>query len=420
MAHIKSKALGGTLFSWRVIAFSTLVVISMILIVYRLFYGIGSISNLNAGYAWGLLKSFNLLVGTGLASGGWVLAWAVYFFNKGDYHPLVRPALLASLFGYALGGLSITIDLGRYFAIPYFFVPGQFNINSVLFETAVCMTIYIGVLFIEFAPSIFEKFGAKATLKKLNKVMYIAIALGLLLPMMHQSSMGSLFILSGHKIHPLWQSYEMLPIFSLFTAAIMGFSIVVYQGALTQAGLRNESVADETHLFYRLTQVAHLFLIGFVVLRFAELVFTDKVNYLANFDFYALMFWIEMGLFCFPLVIFHWDALRKDSRMLFIGALSMMLAASMWRMNLSTIGYMPGDGYHYFPSTLELIISVGLIAVEVATYLIIIRFLPVMPALERVHSQSKTQGPSAIDNTDNSNNYNHSHNSNNDTKGGDA
>ncbi|MFR0332138.1 Ni/Fe-hydrogenase cytochrome b subunit, partial [Escherichia coli] len=154
---------------------------------------------------------FDLLIGTGFACGGWALAWAVYVFNRGQYHPLVRPALLASLFGYSLGGLSITIDVGRYWNLPYFYIPGHFNVNSVLFETAVCMTIYIGVMALEFAPALFERLGWKVSLQRLNKVMFFIIALGALLPTMHQSSMGSLMISAGYKVHPLWQSYEMLP-----------------------------------------------------------------------------------------------------------------------------------------------------------------------------------------------------------------
>ena len=48
-----------------------------------------------------------------------------------------------------------------------------------------------------------------------NLLFLIAAALGALLPTMHQSSMGSLMISAGYKVHPLWQSYEMLPLFSL-------------------------------------------------------------------------------------------------------------------------------------------------------------------------------------------------------------
>ncbi len=77
------------------------------------------------------------------------------------------------------------------------------------------MTIYIGVMALEFAPALFERLGWKVSLQRLNKVMFFIIALGALLPTMHQSSMGSLMISAGYKVHPLWQSYEMLPLFSL-------------------------------------------------------------------------------------------------------------------------------------------------------------------------------------------------------------
>ena len=99
------------------------------------------------------------------------------------------------------------------------------------------MTIYIGVMALEFAPALFERLGWKVSLQRLNKVMFFIIALGALLPTMHQSSMGSL-MRAGYKVHP--QSYEMLPLFSLLTAFIMGFSIVIFEGSLVQAGLRGK------------------------------------------------------------------------------------------------------------------------------------------------------------------------------------
>lgn len=156
MSH-DPKPLGGKIISKPIIIFAPLAVLCLIMIVKRLIWGLGSVSDLNGGYPWGIWIAFDLLIGTGFACGGWALAWAVYVFNKGRYHPLVRPALLASLFGYSLGGLSITIDVGRYWNLPYFYIPGHFNVNSVLFETAVCMTIYIGVMALEFAPALLER-----------------------------------------------------------------------------------------------------------------------------------------------------------------------------------------------------------------------------------------------------------------------
>ncbi len=236
MSH-DPQPLGGKIISKPVMIFGPLIVICMLLIVKRLVFGLGSVSDLNGGFPWGVWIAFDLLIGTGFACGGWALAWAVYVFNRGQYHPLVRPALLASLFGYSLGGLSITIDVGRYWNLPYFYIPGHFNVNSVLFETAVCMTIYIGVMALEFAPALFERLGGGvATATKQGDVLHhrARCAAADHAPVFN----GSLMISAGYKVHPLWQSYEMLPLFSLLTAFIMGFSIVIFEGSLVQAGLR--------------------------------------------------------------------------------------------------------------------------------------------------------------------------------------
>jgi len=285
--------------------------------------------------------------------------------------------------------------VGRYWNLPYFYLPGHFNTSSVLFETAVCMTVYIGVMALEFAPVVLEKFGWKVPMKWLNKIMFFILALGALLPTMHQSSMGSLMIAAGNKIHPLWQSYELLPVFSLLTAFIMGFSIVVFEGSLVQAGLAGKG-PNEKPLFYRLTQVIDIFLILFVALRFAEIVLRDKSEYLSQWNRYSISFWCEIGLMLFPLLVFHWDRFRRDSRMLFLGALSMLLGAALWRMNYSLLAFNPGNGYHYFPTSEELLISVGFVAIEVCAYLLLIRILPVLPSLERVHKDYQARGKAKV------------------------
>ncbi|MCD1127173.1 Ni/Fe-hydrogenase cytochrome b subunit [Jinshanibacter sp. LJY008] len=386
--HHKPTPLGGKLVSWPIIVFGPLVVLCLIFVVKRLVFGLGSVSDLNGGYPWGIWIAFDLLIGTGFACGGWALAWAVYVFNKGEYHPLVRPALLASLFGYSLGGLSITIDVGRYWNLPYFYIPGYFNVNSVLFETAVCMTIYIGVMALEFAPALFERMGWKVSLKRLNKAMFFIIALGALLPTMHQSSMGSLMIAAGHKVHPIWQSYEMLPLYSLLTAFIMGFSIVIFEGSLVQAGLKGKG-QDEKDMFRKLMGIISVFLLLFLVLRFGELIYRDKLSYIFAGDFYALMFWIEIALLLFPLVVFRFRKWANDSRMLFIGAVSMLLGCAMWRMSYSLVAFNPGGGYHYFPTWEELLISIGFVSIEICAYILLIRLLPIIPSLKNLHKNQE-------------------------------
>lgn len=380
MAHHKLAPLGGPYITKSVIFFAPFILLCAILIIKRLIYGIGDVSDLNGGYAWGLWISFDLLVGSGFACGGWALAWAVYVFNKGEYHPLVRPALLASFFGYSLAGLSIMIDVGRYWNVYWLFWPGQFNTSSVLFETAFCMTIYIMVMGLEFSPAIFEKFGWKKALKRANTLMFFLIAFGALLPMMHQSSMGSLMIVAGHKIHPIWQGYEALPILSLLTAFIMGFSIAIFEGSLVQVALHGRG-PDEKPMFIKITRTIVVLLLVYLVVRFGELIYRDKLGYLFQADFYALMFWIETALMVIPVVIFYKAVKQSSSPLLFLGALSMLLGSALWRMNYSLFAMNPGSGYDYFPTTSEIFISVGFVAIEITAYILLIRWLPVLPSL---------------------------------------
>lgn len=388
--HHDPQPLGGKLLSKPVYMFGPLIVLCGLFILKRLVFGLGSVSDLNGGYPWGIWIAFDLLIGTGFACGGWALAWMVYAFNRGEYHPLVRPALLASLFGYSLGGLSITVDVGRYWNLPYFYIPGHFNVNSVLFETAVCMTIYIGVMALEFAPALLERLGWKVSLKRLNKVMFFIIALGALLPTMHQSSMGSLMIAAGHKVHPLWQSYEMLPLFSLLTAFIMGFSILIFEGSLLQAGLKGNG-PDERHLFTKLTATLSVLLALFLVARFGELIWRNKLSYAFAGDSYSLMFWAEILLLAFPLVVFRVPRLRNDARYLFTGAVSMLLGCALWRLSYSLLAFNPGDGYHYFPTAEELIISIGFVATEICAYILLIRLLPIIPPLKQPESHEASK-----------------------------
>lgn len=374
--HHDLKPVGGRLINWPIVFFGFFAFVCVIVIIKRLVLGLGPVTNLNGGYPWGIWIAFDLLVGTGFACGGWALAWAVYVFNKGEYHPLVRPALLASLFGYALGGLSITMDIGRWWNMPYFFIPGHFNPNSVLFETAVCMTIYLAVLVMEFAPALLEKMGLKIPLRILNKILFAVIALGALLPAMHQSSMGSLFITAGHKIHPLWQTYEFLPFFALLGALIMGFSIVVFEGAIVAAGMKGR-LPDEVPLFNRLFTFIQILVGMFVILRLHAINLSDKWEYVWAGDLYSWLFIAELALIALPVMFIK--RIKNNAPAMFTAATALLIGAAMYRIDLAVVAYNPGDGYTYFPSIEEILLSFGLVAIEVVGYIVIIKLLPVLP-----------------------------------------
>ena len=265
--HPAPAPLGGPLWTPTTKILAALVAIAGVILLVRFIFGLGAVTNINDGYTWGIWVVYDVVIGSAFACGGYSVALLVYIFNKGEYHPMVRPALLASLFGYTLAGAGVIFDLGRYWNFWHIFWPGYAQPNSVMFEVAVCISAYIVVMWIEFSPAFLEKFGMKDTKKKLSKVLFFIIALGTVLPSMHQSSLGSLLVVFGYQVHPLWQSI-LLPLFYLMTAITIGFAIVVFEACLSSSGFKRPL---EMHLLGKLSKVMLGMLVAYLVVRFVDL-----------------------------------------------------------------------------------------------------------------------------------------------------
>ena len=347
----------------------------------RFINGMGAVTNLNGGFPWGIWVVYDIVVGTALACGGYALAVTVYVFNKGQYHPLIRPALLASLLGYGLGGLGAIIDMGRWWQFYNLFLPWQMNFNSVMLEVGLCVSAYIVVLMIEFLPTVLEKFKAEALLKKLNKVLFVVIALGVLLPTMHQSSLGTMLIAMGWKVHPLWQTLHLQPLLAVLTAFTMGFSIVVFEGSLSSVGFRRK---PETHLLSGLGRIIVGLIAVYLAIRFGEILVRGKLGLIFAGDLASLMFLIETALFVYPLVVLVSPRGRENPRSLLFAAVSMLLAGTLYRFNAFLITYDPGPGYSYFPALPEIMVTVGLVAIEIMVFLFVVKTFPVLPREDHV------------------------------------
>lgn len=375
------RPLGGSLLTPFTLLLGVLAGIAGVILLYRLFYGLGAVTNLNDGYPWGIWIAYDVVVGSAFACGGYAMALLVYIFNKGQYHPLVRPALLASLFGYTLAGVSVIFDLGRWWNFWHIFWPGYAQVNSVMFEVAVCISAYIVVMWIEFSPAFLEKWGMKDVRQKLNKVLFFFIALGVLLPSMHQSSLGSLLVIFGEQIHPLWQSGWLLPVIYLMTAILLGFAVVIFEATLSSTGFKRQL---ETPVLTPLSKVMFGLLAAYVVVRVADLLLRGALGTAFAATWQAFWFWVEMACFVVPLVLLATEQARRSAAKLFVGAVLLMLGGFLLRINGFLVGYMTGEGWHYFPSLAELMVTVGLIAFEILAYIVIVRNYPVLPAAQPV------------------------------------
>jgi len=376
MANAHAVApLGGRLITPVTVVLAGLTAIAGVILLIRFFYGLGAVTNINDGFPWGIWIAYDVMVGSALACGGYTMALLVYIFNRGEYHPLVRPALLASLFGYTLAGASVIFDLGRWWNVWHIFWPGYAQINSVMFEVAVCISAYIVVMWIEFSPVFLEKLGLKDVKRKLNKLLFFFIALGVLLPSMHQSSLGSLLVVFGYQVHPLWQTM-LLPLLFLMTAILLGFAVVIFEASLVSVGFKRPG---ETPILARLSRIMYWTLAAYVAVRVGDLAWRGAFGAAFAPTLKALMFWVEMLAFAAPLVLLASEASRSRASRLFVSAVLLMLGGFLLRINGYLVGYETGSGYHYFPSVPELLVTIGLIAFEILAYIVFVRTLPVLP-----------------------------------------
>lgn len=369
-----SEPLGGKILTKPFLILAVFALISAYLLAERFIFGLGAVSNLNNGYTWGIWIAMDVVVGTALGSGGFVMAILIYILNRGEYHPLLRPALIASVFGYTLGGFAAIIDIGRYWQAYNLLLPWYIQPNSVMLEVALCVIAYTAVLWIEATPIFLEKFKITGLRKLLNKFLFIFIAIGVLLPIMHQSSLGTMMLATGFKLSPLWNTM-LLPLLFLVSVIVMGYSIVCFEAILSSAVFRRPY---ETSLLNKLSGIIWILLLVYLVIRFADLINRGQLGLAFAGDLNSIMFIIENILFIVPMIILAKPANRNSPRLLFIAALSLLLAGAIFRINTYLIGFDPGRGWSYFPSVSEIMITLGLFAFEIMLYLIFVKKLPVL------------------------------------------
>lgn len=386
----KHIPLGGSLVTRTTIICVVLVVALVGLLGARFLNGLGAVANINNGYPWGIWVAYDVVVSTGFACGGYAMALLVYILNKGKYHPLVRPALLASMFGYSLGGASVIFDLGRYWNFWHIMWPGYANPNSVMFEVALCVACYCIVLWLEFTPAFVEKWGGPNAKRLLNRVLFVFIALGCLLPTMHQSSLGTLMVIFGYLVHPLWQT-ELLPLLFLLSAVSMGFSIVIFEASLVTAVYKRPS---EARILGFVTRYIVVLMSLYLVLRWGDLAVRGKLGLVFTSGGLSFMFLLETLLFALPIVLMATKRLRVLPTLQFISGVSMLLGGALYRLDTYLVAY-GRPGWHYFPSVGEMMVTIGVIAIEILGYIVFVKKLPVLHPIERTVPVSGERAPFA-------------------------
>lgn len=385
MSHAQATPVGGKLATPFFKLMALVALAGAAALVVRFGQGLGAASGMTDGYAWGIWIALDVVVGTALGCGGYAMALLVYVANRGKYHPLVRPAMLTGALGYSFAATSIIVDVGRYWGIwkiPTYV--SWWNFDSALLEVALCVMTYVMVLWIEFSPSILERWRASGTPgqrsfaasvgPRLDRAMPWIIALGLVLPTMHQSSLGTVMMLPYSKMHALWFS-PLLPLLFLVNCLFLGYAMVVVESTLSSSGL---GTRRETRLLGSLAPVLAWVLVLFLVLRFGDLAVRGKLGAAFVAGRYAAWFWVETLLLLAPAVVLLGRNARERASTQFGAALSILAGGILYRFDTYILAYDPGPGWSYFPSVLEILITAGFAAAQVMIFLWVVRRLPVL------------------------------------------
>lgn len=367
-------------------------------LLYRYIFGLGASTNLTDAHPWGIWIAIDVACGVALAAGGFTTAFIAHLLHRGQYHALVRPALLTAMIGYTFVAVGVMTDLGRFWAMWHVMLPEMWQPNSVLFEVAMCVMTYVTVLYIEFLPVVCERFVGRVrlpgVLARLNapidralrlmdatlaRVITVFVILGVVLSCMHQSSLGTLMVIAGPKLHELWQS-PFLPLMFLLSAFSVGFPMVVFEATIAARSFRIE---PETNVLSKLARITPFLLAAYLGVKVWDIVHRGVAWRLLEGSTQSVLFMVEVGLGVIaPLLILSSGRLRRNGRWLFVGATMVIFGVAMNRMNVFLLAYRPLEvGATYFPAWTEIAVTAGFIALMVLIYRAIVLNFPVIEAL---------------------------------------
>jgi Ni/Fe-hydrogenase subunit HybB-like protein len=356
---------------WRVI-FIVIMVLGLYSSFIRYFRGLGAVSNMTDQFPWGLWIGFDCLCGVMLAAGGFCMVGAVYLFNVERLHPVVRPAVLTAFLGYVLFIVGLLFDLGR----PWFIWHQMIyrNLHSVMFEVGMCVMFYTTVLFFEFLPNVFERLNWKTPIKYINKIYPVLIVGGILLSTLHQSSLGSLYLIMPSKLHPFWYT-PALPFFFFASAVAVGLAMTIFES--TQSA---KAFGRQLELPVLVTLGGALLIALWVnlLLHLEDFFHRGLIGQIFKPSYESYFLWLELTLtYLIPITMLSFKKVRLSPQWLYLASIFTVLGFITNRLNIALIGFETYVGHHYMPKWTEFSITLMIVAMGFALFGLAVRYLPI-------------------------------------------
>ncbi len=358
----------------------------------RLLFGLGATTNLNDAYPWGLWISFDVLTGVALAAGGFTVSAAVYVFNLKRFEPLLRPAKVSAFVGYLMVVLGLFFDLGLPWRIWHPLL--MWNPRSVLFEVAWCVMLYTGVLATDVLLMWLEVARKERWVRFFRSIYIFLIVAGIVLSTLHQSSLGALYLVVPQKLSDLWASGALGPLFYA-SAVVAGLSVTIAETLLSARAQRRE---PEMELLSSLSKGLATALFVYFAMKVTDLYARNVAVW--QLDRVHLFFYVELfGTVVLPMALLGlFPGVRRSKSGLFACAGLAAFGVALNRFNVSLIGFAGYQDFRYFPSAVELLVTVALIAMGVLVFDLAARYLPVYGGMP-LRARARTTGSDALERT---------------------
>lgn len=360
---------------------AVILIVGIPVIIYRLAFGLGPSTNLSDNNPWGIWIGFDMLCGVALAAGGFVIGTAVHLMGMKEYGFLFRPAVLTGFLGYLFAIIALTFDLGRYYRIPYPMVV-SWGVNSVLFLVAWHVALYLSCQLVEWCPAIFEWLNMKKFRRIFVKATLGATIFGVCLSMLHQSALGSIFLLMPEKLHPLWYS-EYIPLW-FFTSAVAGGIVmtIIESMASHKIFAHQIKIHDPGHLdrvTLGLGKAASVTLFAYFFMKVIGLAHGNTWGYLNTG--YGYLYLVEvLGFVLVPAFLFMYAVQNRLPALVRAMAIVTAVGIVFNRLNHSIIAFnwhLPYE-LRYFPHWMEIVLTITIITIGIMTFQWIMNRMPIL------------------------------------------
>jgi Ni/Fe-hydrogenase subunit HybB-like protein len=365
---------------WNAVA-AIILAVGIPLLVLRFAVGLGATTNLSQTAPWGLWIGFDMMTGIVLAAGGFTIGATVQIFGLKEYHPIERPAILTAFLGYVMAVIGLVADLGRPWNIAFFPINPTVGTQSALFEVAWCVTMYTTVLGLEFTVPFFEWLGWKKLHGIMKKALIGLTVLSVMFSTMHQSALGSLFLLAPTKLHPLWYSGYIF-IFFFISAIIAGLCMVIFESSISHKVFHKQFEGqhiDADKLQLGLGKAAALVMFAYFFLKLQGVIDGHAWGYLATG--WGAWFLLEiLGFVLLPALMFAYGSRNGKVKLVQVAAVIGVLGIVLNRLNVSVIAYNWNLPVRYVPSWMEVWVSVTLVTIGVLLFRWVVNRMPILRA----------------------------------------